>query len=69
MLKQRITTAAILIPLVLALILLPPTGFFAALVAIVFVGAAWEWSLLAGCRTRSAVASSWVSPPRCSSPC
>ncbi|MDQ0011383.1 phosphatidate cytidylyltransferase [Luteibacter jiangsuensis] len=51
MLKQRITTAAILIPLVLALILLPPTGFFAALVAIVFVGAAWEWSLLAGCRT------------------
>src|ERR1700754_3456051 len=51
MLKQRITTAAILIPLVLALILLPPTGFFAALIAIVFVGAAWEWSLLAGCRT------------------
>ena len=51
MLKQRITTAAILIPLVLALILLPPTGFFAALIAIVFVGAAWEWSMLAGCRT------------------
>src|ERR1700754_944697 len=51
MLKQRITTAAILIPLVLALILLPPTGFFAALVAIVFVGAAWEWSQLAGSRT------------------
>ena len=51
MLKQRITTAAILIPLVLALILLPPTTFFAAVVALVFVGAAWEWSLLAGCRT------------------
>jgi len=51
MLKQRITTAAILIPLVLALILLPPTVFFASVVAIVFVGAAWEWSLLAGCRT------------------
>ncbi|NID16927.1 phosphatidate cytidylyltransferase [Luteibacter yeojuensis] len=51
MLKQRITTAAILIPLVLALILLPPTVYFAAVVALVFVGAAWEWSLLAGCRT------------------
>lgn len=51
MLKQRITTAAILIPLVLALILLPPTGFFAAVIALVFMGAAWEWSLLAGCRT------------------
>jgi phosphatidate cytidylyltransferase len=51
MLKQRITTAAILIPLVLALIILPPTTWFAAIVAIVFVGAAWEWSLLAGCRT------------------
>lgn len=51
MLKQRITTAAILLPVVLALILLPPTGFFAAVVALVFVGAAWEWSLLSGCRT------------------
>ncbi|MDR6936684.1 MULTISPECIES: phosphatidate cytidylyltransferase [unclassified Luteibacter] len=51
MLRQRITTAAILIPLVLALILLPPTGFFASVVALVFVAAAWEWSLLAGCRT------------------
>ncbi|WP_413625646.1 phosphatidate cytidylyltransferase [Luteibacter sp. Lutesp34] len=53
MLKQRIITAAILIPLVLALILLPPTAFFASLVAIVFVGAAWEWSLLSGCRTQA----------------
>ncbi|APG02849.1 phosphatidate cytidylyltransferase [Luteibacter rhizovicinus DSM 16549] len=51
MLKQRILTAAALIPVVLALILLPPTGFFAAIVALVFVGAAWEWSQLAGSRT------------------
>jgi phosphatidate cytidylyltransferase len=51
MLKQRVLTAVILLPLVLALILLPPTGFFAALIAIVFTGAAWEWSLLAGFRT------------------
>ncbi|MDF3982230.1 phosphatidate cytidylyltransferase [Luteibacter sp. PPL201] len=51
MLKQRILTAAILLPLVLAMILLPPTGLFAAVVALVFVVAAWEWSLLAGCRT------------------
>jgi phosphatidate cytidylyltransferase len=51
MLKQRIITAAVLIPLVLALILLPPTGFFASLVAVAFAGAAWEWALLAGYRT------------------
>lgn len=51
MLKQRVITAAILLPVVLALILLPPTGFFAAVVAIVFVGAAWEWAQLAGFRT------------------
>lgn len=51
MLKQRITTALILLPLVLALILLPPTVYFASVIALVFVGAAWEWSLLAGCRT------------------
>ncbi|MET0937452.1 MAG: CDP-archaeol synthase [Luteibacter sp.] len=51
MLKQRILTAVALLPVVLALILLPPTGFFAALVAVVFVGAAWEWSQLAGSRT------------------
>jgi len=53
MLKQRIITAAILLPVVLALILLPPTGFFAAMVAIVFVGAAWEWAQLAGFRTQA----------------
>jgi phosphatidate cytidylyltransferase len=51
MLKQRVITAVILLPLVLALILLPPTGFFGALIAIVFTGAAWEWSQLAGFRT------------------
>ncbi|UPG89069.1 CDP-archaeol synthase [Luteibacter aegosomaticola] len=51
MLKQRIITALILLPAVLALILLPPTTFFAAVVAIVFVGAAWEWAQLAGFRT------------------
>jgi phosphatidate cytidylyltransferase len=51
MLKQRVLTAIVLLPVVLALILLPPTGFFAALIALVFVGAAWEWSLLAGSRT------------------
>ena len=51
MLKQRVTTALILLPLVLAMILLPPTVYFAAAIGVVFVGAAWEWSLLAGCRT------------------
>jgi phosphatidate cytidylyltransferase len=51
MLRQRIITAAILLPLVLALILLPPTGFFAVVVALAFVGAAWEWAQLAGFRS------------------
>jgi len=54
MLKQRVITAVILLPVVLALILLPPTGFFAVLIAICFTGAAWEWSLLAGFRASAA---------------
>lgn len=52
MLKQRILTAAILIPFVLAMILLPPTGVFATMVALAFLGASYEWAQLAGCRTR-----------------
>src|SRR4051812_17496208 len=51
MLKQRVLTALILFPIVVALILLPPTIWFAALVGVVFTGAAWEWALLAGFRT------------------
>ncbi|QWT20519.1 phosphatidate cytidylyltransferase [Bacillus sp. NP157] len=52
MLKQRIITAAVLLPVVLAIILLSPTGFFAVVAALAFVGAAWEWAALAGCRTQ-----------------
>lgn len=48
MLKQRMLTAAILIPLVLAAILyLPPMGF-AIGSALVLMLAAWEWSSLSG---------------------
>jgi phosphatidate cytidylyltransferase len=48
MLATRILTAAVLIPLVLAvLFLLPPTGW--ALAALIFIGAAsYEWAVLAG---------------------
>ncbi|MBB3225753.1 phosphatidate cytidylyltransferase [Luteibacter sp. Sphag1AF] len=53
MLKTRVITAVSLIPLVLALILLPPTWLFAAFASLAFLGAAWEWSALAGCRTRN----------------
>ncbi|TCV91878.1 phosphatidate cytidylyltransferase [Luteibacter rhizovicinus] len=51
MLRQRTLTALLLLPLVLALILLPPTWLFAILGSLAFLVAAWEWSALAGCRT------------------
>lgn len=46
MLLQRTLTALLLAPLTALLILLPPSGLFAALVAIAFGGAAWEWARL-----------------------
>jgi phosphatidate cytidylyltransferase len=48
MLKQRLITAIILIPLFVALLLkLPPIGFNCLLLAFVLIGA-WEWSSLMG---------------------
>ena len=48
MLLQRAITAAVLVPLVILLILLPATGVFAVIVAGAFLLAAWEWLRLSG---------------------
>ncbi len=50
MLLQRILTALILIPLAVAIILLPPAWLFALIVAAVFLAAQWEWTQLCGLR-------------------
>lgn len=53
MLKYRIVTALILIPIVIAaLFLLPPLGF-AIVTLVVCMLAAWEWGQLSGFSTRS----------------
>ncbi|VXC98902.1 CDP-diglyceride synthase [Enterobacterales bacterium 8AC] len=53
MLKYRLITAVILIPLVIAaLFLLPPFGFALVTLAVCML-AAWEWGQLAGFATRS----------------
>lgn len=53
MLKYRLITACILIPLVIAaLFLLPPIGFALVTLAVCML-AAWEWGQLAGLATRS----------------
>ncbi len=54
MLKQRTLTALILAPLAIAAVLLSPTWVFALVVAALFLGAAWEWAVLAGVRTAAA---------------
>ncbi len=48
MLKQRILTALVLIPLVIAGVLLVPTVWFGILFGLVLLMAAEEWSKLAG---------------------
>jgi len=53
MLKQRLLTAAVLIPLVVLAILALPTSIFQLLLAIVVGLAAWEWFSMIGFKTQT----------------
>jgi phosphatidate cytidylyltransferase len=53
MLLQRVLTAMVLTPLAILIILLPPTAVFAAIVALAFLAALWEWSGLSGLTSRA----------------
>lgn len=53
MLKHRIITAIILIPIVLALLFFLPTQLFCILAALIVLGGAWEWSNLMELKSRS----------------
>ncbi|MBQ4854252.1 CDP-archaeol synthase [Rhodanobacter sp. B2A1Ga4] len=53
MLLQRTLTALVLAPLAILIILLPPTGAFAGIVALAFLAAWWEWAALSGLHSRS----------------
>lgn len=53
MLRQRVLTALLLAPLVILLILLLPTGVFVWLLTAAFLAASWEWSRLAGMKSRA----------------
>ena len=48
MLKQRVITALLLLPLVIAVIFAAPAAWFLILLAIVLLGCSWEYSRLAG---------------------
>lgn len=54
MLRQRVITALLLAPLAILLILLVPTSVFACLLAAAFLAASWEWTRLAGMKSRPA---------------
>jgi phosphatidate cytidylyltransferase len=48
MLKERVITAVILIGLFLGVLYFLPANYFSAFIALLVLGGAWEWSLLAG---------------------
>lgn len=48
MLKQRVMTALLLLPIVIAVIFAAPAAWFLTLLAIVLLGCSWEYSHLAG---------------------
>ncbi len=50
MLKQRVITAIILAPLLLALIFLTRASVFATLLGLIFLLGMWEWTRMAGAR-------------------
>lgn len=51
MLKKRLITASILLPLVILGIVYLPIVYFSVISAVVFLLAAWEWTLLSGCQS------------------
>jgi len=53
MLLQRTLTALLLAPLVILIILLSSTVVFAAIAALVFLAALWEWTQLSGLKNSS----------------
>jgi phosphatidate cytidylyltransferase len=50
MLKQRVITAIVLTPLLLALIFLTKASVFATLLGLIFLMGMWEWTRMAGVR-------------------
>lgn len=52
MLKQRVVTAIVLVALMLTAIFYFPPLWFSAFVALIIIQGAWEWSALAGIKTR-----------------
>jgi phosphatidate cytidylyltransferase len=54
MLRQRVITALVLAPLVLLVILWAPHQLAAAVIALLLLGGAWEWSAFPGFRRHSA---------------
>lgn len=52
MLKQRVLTALVLAPLIVALVFLTNTPVFAALLAAIFLAGLWEWTRMSGMRNR-----------------
>src|SRR5690348_2470083 len=52
MLKQRVLTALVLAPLIVALVFLTSTPVFAALLGVIFLAGLWEWTRMSGMRKR-----------------
>ena len=52
MLKQRVLTALVLAPLIVALIFLTSTLIFAVLLGAIFLAGVWEWTRMSGMRDR-----------------
>jgi phosphatidate cytidylyltransferase len=59
MFVQRLLTALLMIPVALAVMLLPPTWLFGGILAAVFLAAQWEWTRLCGLRSRG-VRAAWL---------
>ncbi len=52
MLKQRVLTALVLAPLIVALVFLTNTLLFAILIGAIFLAGLWEWTRMSGMRNR-----------------